>query len=801
MANQWQNLSSQDYAKKLKESHVSHAMKQVMAGKKQSEKFTYEQRVAMGQRYHHSLRSAKSQYEKFNTVIGLHASTEDYSFEGDLTKLRIDTEAYEENALYLTKESEKGEKTSTQEERAMKRMGPGEMVIDKTKTEEARARYLQAKQEHKAPANMKLSGEEFETTRPKQKGMDPEELSQLMLKRDIVESTVKTNREKKEPSFKDRASAEFYEELLASMDDVIATYFKASGVDHQSGQPVSGKELEKAKHHLALAMENYHNLAKNSEKIIARNLFDIVRKTPEYKAKFEETRRTTEANAFASLHQKINLTGNALNDIKALLESLDDYKDKYLANRDLIDRIIRDYTQTNVTATEISNIISTLYRVTTEDMHKPLGLEQEKLAIMLGMKESRFQADAAAAAIDFLLKDRICVQPEMIVFVKKTWGLDIGPVPIERKVADDIYPQMRQEYEQALEKARQRKAEDEAARDALLASAEYQQYQQRKAAAGDNPEAVKAVEAEFEDLLLRVLIAEKQVERSGDKIGNLEAGLNQDILPLGRILGDLSKETEYSRSIVQFGDKVYKTRTTGPGTRDIVRLFEPLSGLDTTKTPEYYTALLNSFTVTKDGTEFFGDGTKFSEEQRVQRAATLIEPMKSAQADLKGFVDGHPELFGPGDVKDLMTRVPKLFDVFKKGQALRDVCQGFATVYPLMTAEQQETIRKCNSFGSALFDYIQDLQLTLTQITDAGKTYEDWFSDPESAYKYKNFAEALTYHTADKEKLYSGIMAKHQKKMRDKEIATPTDHTVKPTDMSPPPSDPVEPAPRGPVGQ
>lgn len=569
-------------------------------------------------------------------------------------------------------------KKSRQETDAQTRMG-GHVTGQLKQAADASASnvlqmYREKKEQNHQPADPAMQGTEF-YTEVKHEKIDAqtreEQISDLLLKRDALAERVKNAAPK---STTERLEAEYDTQLLEKLNDVLQTWMKAGGVS-ETGKRVSGREKTKAMQHLSLAIENYEYYVKNRDMLIGGMLFERIKKTDAYKEQYKEW-TNTDKNDIVNLRTLISENGPYAPETQKLITSI---YGEYMQHSVAFANLNQEMQAANMTVSQNEKVLNYLKAWQNKN---DLVVSQHELAM-----------DAAAAYLNYLIKGS-APDPTLAVYIEQHWNTGAFVAELDQK-ADEAYGD-RAGYEARI---RERIAQIE--QDADLT-------QEKKAS-----------------LITRLELA-------------LGAPQNQQE---EKLLSSSPVEIAYS-AFVHDQCQVTDNDPNGSGYRDVVRMLMPVNGSVEGLDAQEAKARKIGFVKFGKGT-YLGDqkdaqgniiedkrhGMECSKEERLAEFPALKEVVEHAYEDMHAYVQANEVVFQKQSLEDVYRSVETLTKVYKKAQAMRDMCSVICKtpLFDELEKPVQDRMISLWDFGGALTEITQNRVTLISQAR--GKTLRELTED------------------------------------------------------------------------
>lgn len=569
-------------------------------------------------------------------------------------------------------------KKSRQETDAQTRMG-GHVTGQLKQAADASASnvlqmYREKKEQNHQPADPAMQGTEF-YTEVKHEKIDAqtreEHISDLLLKRDALAERVKNAAPK---STTERLEAEYDTQLLEKLNDVLQTWMKAGGVS-ETGKRVSGREKTKAMQHLSLAIENYEYYVKNRDMLIGGMLFERIKKTDAYKEQYKEW-TNTDKNDIVNLRTLISENGPYAPETQKLITSI---YGEYMQHSVAFANLNQEMQAANMTVSQNEKVLNYLKAWQNKN---DLVVSQHELAM-----------DAAAAYLNYLIKGS-APDPTLAVYIEQHWNTDAFVAELDQK-ADEAYGD-RAGYEARI---RERIAQIE--QDADLT-------QEKKAS-----------------LITRLELT-------------LGAPQNQQE---EKLLSCSPVEIAYT-SFVHDRCQVTENDPNGSGYRDVVRMLMPVNGsaegLDAQEAKARKIGLVKfgRGTYLGDQKDAQGNiiedkrhGMECSKEERLAEFPALKEVVEHAYEDMHAYVQANEAVFRKQSLEDVYRSVETLTKVYKKAQAMRDMCSVICKtpLFDELEKPVQDRMTELWDFGGALTEITQNRVTLISQAR--GKTLRELTED------------------------------------------------------------------------
>ncbi len=199
--------------------------------------------------------------------------------------------------------------------------------------------HLQHAKEDVLPPNYRISGTALagEELTP-----DPEtgavDITGLLEKRRRLQHQSKMFKAAKKRGEKINLSTqcglETNEQALAVLDDAVRTYYAANGIDCDTGKSVSTRKQRNAQQHLALAMENYRELAGNLQDMPGSIMLDHIKENPQYRQELEKLKNPD---------AKLDTTDDYASGLSEIRQLIAENSEKYGSNKEIVDKLYREY--------------------------------------------------------------------------------------------------------------------------------------------------------------------------------------------------------------------------------------------------------------------------------------------------------------------------------------------------------------------------------------------------------------------------------------------------------------------------
>ncbi len=277
----------------------------------------------------------------------------------------------------IKKESHSG-KESKQERAANERKYFGDVGFHDDFASEIKNIYIEQKRTIETdginPEKYKCTGKEFVIPLNLDEGIEEqlpemkEAIVKVMIERDRLKGEIDSARKSNTPYGK--ALRKNQKLLLKYMNDVIDTFFLASGVRQEGERPVSEKTRNAAQNHMALAMEKYEMCARKFDENVA---LDMSTKVTE-KRKYKETKQQ-------SLRQGKDARKEKTDSIKDFLFQ---NRDAYAQHKEEIDKVLAEYINL-IGGVDITNAHLQGYKDVITD---PSNFSEEELENAQGLKNA-----------------------------------------------------------------------------------------------------------------------------------------------------------------------------------------------------------------------------------------------------------------------------------------------------------------------------------------------------------------------------------------------------------------------------
>ncbi|MDD7641813.1 MAG: hypothetical protein PUK75_04935 [bacterium] len=587
-------------------------------------------------------------------------------------------------------------KKSRQETDAQARMGDRVNGQLKRSADASAANVLQMyrakKEQNHQPADPSMQGTEF-YTEVKHEEIDAqtreEQISDLLLKRDVLAERVKNAAPQ---GTTERLEAEYDKQLLEKLNDVLQTWMMAGGIT-ESGKRVSGREKSKAMQHLSLAVESYEHYVKNRDMLIGGMLFERIKKTDAYKEQYDEwTNIDKEASRqVLDIDQPImNVYKDDIINLRTLISENGPYAPEM---QKLITSVYREYMQHSVAYANMNQEMKAATMTVRKNGKMLKYLEAWKNKNDLVDSQHEMAMDAAAAYLKYLIKGS-APDPTLAVYIEQHWNTGAFVAELDQK-ADEAYGD-RAGYEVRI---RERIAQIE--QDADLT-------QEKKAS-----------------LITRLELA-------------LGAPQNQQE---EKLLSSSLVEIAYS-AFVHDQCQVTDNDPNGAGYRDVVRMLMPVNGSVEGLDAQEAKARKIGFVKFGKGT-YLGDqkdaqgniiedkrhGMECSKEERLAEFPALKEVVEHAYEDMHAYVQANEVVFQKQSLEDVYRSVETLTKVYKKAQAMRDMCSVICKtpLFDELEKPVQDRMIELWDFGGALTEITQNRVTLISQVR--GKTLRELTED------------------------------------------------------------------------
>ena len=552
--------------------------------------------------------------------------------------------------------------------------------------------YREKKEQNHQPADPAMQGTEF-YTKVKHEEIDAqtreEQISDLLLKRDALAERVKNAAPK---STTERLEAEYDTQLLEKLNDVLQTWMKAGGVS-ETGKRVSGREKTKAMQHLSLAVESYEYYVKNRDMLIGGMLFERIKKTDAYKEQYKEWTNTDKESSrqILDIDQPImNIYKDDIANLRSLISENGPYAPE---KQKLITSIYGEYMQHSVAFANLNQEMRAANMTVSQNvkMLNYLKAWQDKNDFVV--RQHELAMDAAAAYLKYLIRGKTPDQT-LAVYIEQHWNTGAFAAELDQK-ADEAYGD-RAAYETRI---RERIAQIE--QDADLT-------QEKKA-----------------PLLSRLTLA-------------LGAPQNQQE---EKLLSCSPVEIAYT-AFVHDRCQVTENDPNGSGYRDVVRMLMPVNGsvegLDAQEAKARKIGLVKfgKGTYLGDQKDAQGNiiedkkhGMECSKEERLAEFPALKEVVEHAYEDMHAYVQANEAVFRKQSLEDVYRSVETLTKVYKKAQAMRDMCSVICKtpLFDELEKPVQDRMTELWDFGGALTEITQNRVTLISQAR--GKTLRELTED------------------------------------------------------------------------
>lgn len=552
--------------------------------------------------------------------------------------------------------------------------------------------YREKKEQNHQPADPAMQGTEF-YTEVKDEKIDAqareEHISDLLLKRDALAARVKNAAPQ---STTERLEAEYDMQLLEKLNDVLQTWMMAGGIT-ESGKRVSGREKTKAMQHLSLAVESYEHYVKNRDMLIGGMLFERIKKTDAYKEQYDEWTNTDKESSrqILDIDQPImNIYKDDIVNLRTLISENGPYAPEM---QKLITSVYGEYMQHSVAFANLNQEMRAANMTVSKNvkMLDYLKAWQDKNDFVV--RQHEMAMDAAAAYLKYLIKGK-APDPTLAVYIEQHWKTSAFVEVLDQKVGE-VYGD-RAAYETRI---RERIAQIE--QDADLT-------QEKK-----------------DSLLSKLTLA-------------LEAPQNQQA---EKLLSCSPAEIAYT-AFVHDRCQVTENDPNGAGYRDVVRMLMPVNG--TIEGLDAEEAKARKIGLVKFGRgTYLGDqkdaqgniiedkkhGMDCTKEERLAEFPALQEVVEHAYEDMHAYVEEHEAVFKKQSLEDVYHSVETLTKVYKKAQAMRDMCSVIckSPMFDELEKPVQERMTDLWDFGGALTEITQNRVTLISQTR--GKTLRELTED------------------------------------------------------------------------
>ncbi len=541
--------------------------------------------------------------------------------------------------------------------------------------------YQEKKQQNIAPADTPLDGTEF-YTQVKNQDIDAQtrerKISDLMLRRDALALRVKNAAPKNMTA---RAECEYEKQLLEKMNDVLRTWMATGGISGE-GKRISEREKTKAAQHLALAVESYEYYVKDRNRLIGGMLFEQVKKTDKYKEQYRYWRGIDKESSrqILGIDQPIlNIYKDDIASLRSLISENGPYDEQKQA---LITSVYGEYMQHSVAFANMNQEMRAVMQVVQYDAKQTDYVNQWWDKNDYAVRQHEMVMDAATAYLKYLIRGKM-PDPTLAVYIEQHWHTDAFAAGLDETAGA-------QYGDQAAYEARMR---------------------ERITQIEQDPELSQEIKRDLTFKLSH----------------SLQAPQNQQA---ERLLSTSDVEVAYNR-FVREECQVTDHDPAGGGYRDIVRLMMPVNGSTTGMDAQDAKARKCALVKFAQG-KYLGDevdaqgqiieekkdGMECPREERLAELPVLLATAEQAYQDLNAYLQANQQAFGKISLADAYRLVEIPTKVYKKAQAMRDMCGVIcgAPLFGELDAAVQSRMIELWNFGGGLTEMAHN-RTTIVSLT------------------------------------------------------------------------------------
>lgn len=328
------------------------------------------------------------------------------------------------------KEESYSKKVSKQEKAAIERGEYAEYRLGQGGAAVSAMNQYREYQEHPEtkPRVEEINGDEFLQKPDESEAEVSARICGLMLSRDKLKAEIdRYGPDPADPVYK--ILVKHLNELLSCTNDAISTWQRANGVD-ADGNPIPEKEIEKAKHHLPLALEKYRYESRHNKGKYGAELMSTLKKKREWKDEEREFDEVVER--VDQEDQRISgISSLDTADYNSVQSFIVSHPAEYAAHKTEVDKAFAMMTSRLRKINELTKDIrvTQTYLIktygTTDDRFEKASIGRDGLEDVNNytLRVMKYQSECAGAYIKFLLNGRK-TDPLHAEFIRRTWGVD-----------------------------------------------------------------------------------------------------------------------------------------------------------------------------------------------------------------------------------------------------------------------------------------------------------------------------------------------------------------------------------------